>query len=98
MARGSLDLALHDCPIRGASILVFEMSWNADIDPTNRIIEPVGLPLAVISTSCVFLILGLVFTGIRLYIRVVDRVFGLDDWLMAAGCVSVIEIGIYVVL
>lgn len=65
------------------------MSWNPDVDPTNRIIAPVGLPLAVISASCVFLVLGLVLTGIRLYIRVIDRVFGLDDWFMAFGCVSV---------
>lgn len=64
------------------------MSWNPDADPTNRIIEPTGLPLAVISTSCVFVILGLAFTIIRLYVRVVDRVFGLDDWFMAFGFVS----------
>lgn len=68
------------------------MSWNPDIDPTNRTIAPVGLPLAVISTSCVFLVLGLVLTGIRLYIRIIDRVFGLDDWFMAFGCVSMIGI------
>lgn len=65
-----------------------EMSWNPAVDPTLRLIQPVGLPLAVMSTSGVFVLLGLVFTTIRVHTRIVDHAFGLDDWFITIGCVS----------
>ena len=61
--------------------------WNEDVDPGARIIQPVGLPLGIITVSSIFLFFSILFTGIRTYVRYQDRVLGWDDWLMVGGTV-----------
>lgn len=62
--------------------------WNEDLDPELRIIQPVELPLAIITVSSLFLFFSVLFAAIRTHVRYQDNVFGWDDGLMAAGTVS----------
>lgn len=61
--------------------------WSTTIDPDLRMLPPTGLPLAIIIISCVFLVFSVICVGLRTRIRLVERTFGLDDGLMAAGTV-----------
>ncbi|CRK24752.1 hypothetical protein BN1723_013378 [Verticillium longisporum] len=68
------------------------------VDPNLRSLTPVHLPLAIIVVSSIFLFLSIIAVGLRTYVRITDRVFGLDDGLMAAGAViytAVVGLAIY---
>ncbi|KAJ1333087.1 hypothetical protein MN608_03077 [Microdochium nivale] len=62
--------------------------WNPDVDPGNRIIQPTGLALGVITTASIMAVLTTIFTATRTHVRIVDGVFGWDDGLMVAGYVT----------
>jgi hypothetical protein len=65
-----------------------ETNMESLVDPNDRTIPPRGLPLAIIVISGVFLVLSLFTVAIRVHTRLMGRVFGLDDGIMAAGTVS----------
>lgn len=62
--------------------------WSETIDPNARAIRPQGFPLTVLILSFVFLALSLLAVGLRTYIRVSKRIFGIDDACLSAGAVS----------
>lgn len=70
--------------------------WNEDIDSELRILQPVGLPLVIITISSIFLFFSIAFAAIRSQVRYKDGVFGWDDGLMVAGAVSSSLISRYV--
>lgn len=51
-------------------------------------IQPEGLALALLVVTIVFTILSSIMAGLRFYVRISLRSFGVDDWLMLAGWVS----------
>lgn len=65
---------------------------SAAIDPTERLIKPDGLPLAIIWISCILLGLSIVVVSFRIYIRIAKNAFGLDDALVVAGTVRLIKL------
>ncbi|KAL0933894.1 uncharacterized protein CTRU02_210693 [Colletotrichum truncatum] len=72
--------------------------WSTTVDPDLRMLPPVHLPLAIIIISCIFLVFSIICVGLRTRIRIVERTFGLDDGLMAAGTVvytAVVGLAVY---
>ncbi|KAF2438308.1 hypothetical protein P171DRAFT_490977 [Karstenula rhodostoma CBS 690.94] len=59
--------------------------WSETVDPNGRFMQPNGFPLTVLTISFVFLALSLLTVGLRLYIRLSKRMFGIDDAFLAAG-------------
>ncbi|KAJ0159760.1 hypothetical protein CTA2_9154 [Colletotrichum tanaceti] len=60
---------------------------STTVDPDLRILEPHGLPLAIIIVSSVFLVISVLCVGLRTRVRLVEGTFGLDDGLMLAGTI-----------
>ncbi|WQF86497.1 hypothetical protein CDEST_11511 [Colletotrichum destructivum] len=60
---------------------------STTVDPDLRILEPQGLPLAIIIVSSIFLVISILCVGLRTRVRLVEGTFGLDDGLMLAGTV-----------
>lgn len=67
---------------------------STTVDPDLRILEPQGLPLAIIIVSSIFLVISVLCVGLRTRVRLVEGTFGLDDGLMLAGTVRMIFFGI----
>jgi hypothetical protein len=59
------------------------------VDPELRVVLPlVGTSLAIVVTAIVCGVISLIVVALRMYVRVGERVFGWDDWLMMGGMVS----------
>lgn len=59
----------------------------ATVDPNAKSVPLEGLSLSIVVVSLVFLFLSVLAVGARTYIRLTDRVFGLDDGLMLFGTI-----------
>ncbi|KAK1997560.1 hypothetical protein LX36DRAFT_657422 [Colletotrichum falcatum] len=60
---------------------------SATVDPNLRMLEPHGLPLAIIIVSTVFLAISILCVGLRTCVRLIEGTFGMDDGLMLAGTI-----------
>ncbi|EFQ34575.1 uncharacterized protein GLRG_09719 [Colletotrichum graminicola M1.001] len=61
---------------------------SATVDPNLRMLEPHGLPLAIIIVSSVFLVISVLCVGVRTCVRLIEGTFGVDDGLMLAGTMA----------
>lgn len=57
------------------------------IDAGVRSISPTGLALAILLASVACLTISVLAVGLRVYLRLADGVFGIDDALIVAGLV-----------
>lgn len=64
------------------------MAESTIVDPDARLIQPDGLPLAILLTSSVFLGLSIITVTLRTFTRLARGVFGLDDAFIIVGTVS----------
>lgn len=59
-------------------------------DPTEwRAVKPEGLAAAILGVTIIFTVLCIAVVALRVYARVSMQTFGLEDWLMCGGFVSV---------
>ncbi|CAI6336111.1 unnamed protein product [Periconia digitata] len=64
-----------------------ETMWSETVDPNARAIKPEGFALTVLILSFVFLGISLLAVGLRSWIRLSKRIFGIDDAFLATGTV-----------
>ncbi|KAF1941458.1 cytochrome P450 [Clathrospora elynae] len=58
------------------------------VNPDDRFIQPVELPLAILVISSIFLILALITVSLRTYTRATRGIFSTDDAFMVVGTVA----------
>ena len=69
----------------------FSRAMSTAVDPTARTIPLDGLPLAILTISCVFLGLSIIAVSLRTYARLASNIFGFDDAFIILGTVSLLQ-------